>query len=98
MLISLAGDENAAAALLADLGEAELALDYWFDVVNVPRGELVWPDRGIALLVLGPERLPTALRTLGLWLGRMRRSFNSVKTEIVLSGTLATALETNTGA
>ena len=36
----------------------------------------------VALLVLGPERLPEALRTLGLWLGRLRRSFNSVKTEI----------------
>jgi sec-independent protein translocase protein TatB len=36
----------------------------------------------IALLVLGPERLPEALRTLGLWLGRMRRSFNAVRTEI----------------
>ena len=36
----------------------------------------------VALLVLGPERLPAALRTLGLWLGRLRRSFASVKTEI----------------
>jgi len=36
----------------------------------------------VALLVLGPERLPQALRTLGLWLGRMRRSFTAVKTEI----------------
>ena len=36
----------------------------------------------IALLVLGPERLPEALRTMGLWLGRLRRSFNTVKTEI----------------
>jgi len=36
----------------------------------------------VALLVLGPERLPEALRTMGLWLGRMRRSFNAVKTEI----------------
>jgi sec-independent protein translocase protein TatB len=36
----------------------------------------------VALLVLGPERLPQALRTLGLWLGRMRRSFNAVKTEV----------------
>jgi sec-independent protein translocase protein TatB len=36
----------------------------------------------VALLVLGPERMPQALRTLGLWLGRMRRSFNSVKNEI----------------
>ncbi len=36
----------------------------------------------IALLVLGPERLPEALRTMGLWLGRLRRSFTAVKTEI----------------
>lgn len=36
----------------------------------------------VALLVLGPERLPVALRTLGLWFGRMRRSFSAVKVEI----------------
>ena len=36
----------------------------------------------VALLVIGPERLPETLRTLGLWLGRLRRSFNSVKNEI----------------
>ena len=36
----------------------------------------------VGLLVIGPERLPEALRTLGLWLGRMRRSFHSVKAEI----------------
>lgn len=36
----------------------------------------------VALLVIGPERLPEALRTLGLWLGRMRRSFTAVKAEI----------------
>jgi sec-independent protein translocase protein TatB len=36
----------------------------------------------VALVVLGPERLPGALRTLGLWLGRLRRSFDSVKQEI----------------
>lgn len=36
----------------------------------------------VALLVLGPERLPETLRTLGLWLGRLRRSFTSVKTEL----------------
>ena len=35
----------------------------------------------VALLVLGPERLPSALRTLGLWLGRIRRGFNAVKSE-----------------
>jgi len=36
----------------------------------------------IALLVLGPERLPEALRTMGLWFGRLRRSFTTVKAEI----------------
>jgi len=36
----------------------------------------------VALLVIGPERMPEALRTLGLWLGRLRRSFTSVKNEI----------------
>ncbi len=36
----------------------------------------------VGLLVIGPERLPETLRTLGLWLGRMRRSFTAVKAEI----------------
>ncbi len=36
----------------------------------------------IALLVLGPERLPGAVRTTGLWIGRFRRSFYKVKSEI----------------
>ncbi len=36
----------------------------------------------VGLLVIGPERLPETLRTLGLWLGRMRRSFAKVKSEI----------------
>ena len=36
----------------------------------------------VGLLVIGPERLPETLRTLGLWLGRMRRSFAKVKNEI----------------
>ena len=36
----------------------------------------------VALLVIGPERMPEALRTLGLWLGRLRRSLTSVKNEI----------------
>ena len=36
----------------------------------------------VGLLVIGPERLPETLRTLGLWMGRLRRSFMSVKTEI----------------
>lgn len=36
----------------------------------------------VALVVLGPERLPGAARTAGLWIGRLKRSFNSIKTEI----------------
>jgi len=36
----------------------------------------------VALLVLGPERLPQAVRTAALWIGRARRSFNKVRTEI----------------
>jgi sec-independent protein translocase protein TatB len=36
----------------------------------------------VALLVLGPERLPGAIRTSGLWIGRFRRSFYKVKAEI----------------
>ena len=36
----------------------------------------------IALLVLGPERLPCAVKTAGLWIGRFRRSFYKVKAEI----------------
>lgn len=36
----------------------------------------------LGLLVLGPERLPTAVRTISLWLGRLRRSFTSIRQEI----------------
>jgi sec-independent protein translocase protein TatB len=36
----------------------------------------------VALLVLGPQRLPMAARTCGLWLGRMRRTVNSIQNEI----------------
>ena len=36
----------------------------------------------VALLVLGPERLPGAVRTIGLWVGRLRRSFNNIRREI----------------
>lgn len=36
----------------------------------------------VALLVLGPERLPAAARTCGLWLGRVRRSLSSIQSEI----------------
>lgn len=36
----------------------------------------------IALVVLGPEKLPGAIRTVSLWIGRLRRSFNTIKTDI----------------
>lgn len=36
----------------------------------------------VALLVIGPERLPATIRTVSLWLGRFRRSFYKVKAEI----------------
>lgn len=36
----------------------------------------------VALLVIGPERLPAAIRTASLWMGRFRRSFYKVKAEI----------------
>jgi sec-independent protein translocase protein TatB len=36
----------------------------------------------VALLVLGPERLPGAARTAGLWVGRLKRSFNAIKQEV----------------
>ena len=36
----------------------------------------------VMLLVIGPEQLPTAARTLGLWFGRIKRSFNTVRKDI----------------
>lgn len=36
----------------------------------------------VALLVVGPERLPRLARTAGLWLGRARRTLATVKAEI----------------
>ena len=36
----------------------------------------------VALVILGPERLPVVLRMLGLWMGRLRRMYNNVKLEI----------------
>ena len=36
----------------------------------------------IALLVIGPERLPAPIKTAGLWMGRFSRSFYKVKAEI----------------
>ena len=36
----------------------------------------------VTLLVIGPERLPEVLRTLGLWFGRLSRSFTAIKVEV----------------
>jgi|SRR5699024_2090368 sec-independent protein translocase protein TatB len=36
----------------------------------------------VALLVLGPDRLPGAARVAGLWLGRIKRGFNSIKEDV----------------
>lgn len=35
----------------------------------------------IGLIVVGPERLPTLVRTVGLWVGRARAMVTSVRTE-----------------
>lgn len=36
----------------------------------------------VALVVLGPEKLPTAVRTIGMWVGRIRRTVGSIQSEI----------------
>ena len=36
----------------------------------------------VALLVIGPERLPSAVKTASLWVGRFRRSFHKIKAEV----------------
>ena len=36
----------------------------------------------VGLLVLGPERLPGAIRTASMWLGRLRRGFNTIRADI----------------
>jgi sec-independent protein translocase protein TatB len=36
----------------------------------------------VGLLVIGPERLPGAIRTGSLWLGRLKRGFNDIKREV----------------
>ena len=36
----------------------------------------------VGLLVIGPERLPGAIRTGSAWLNRFRRGFNDIKREI----------------
>ncbi len=36
----------------------------------------------VALIVIGPERLPSTIKTVSLWVGRFRRSFYKVKNDI----------------
>lgn len=36
----------------------------------------------LALLVLGPERLPKAARTAGMWIGRIKQSVGTIQQEI----------------
>ena len=36
----------------------------------------------VALLVIGPERLPAVARTIGLWLGRIRRFVARTKADL----------------
>ena len=36
----------------------------------------------VALIVIGPEKLPSTIRTASLWIGRFRRSFYQVKADI----------------
>ncbi len=36
----------------------------------------------VALLVIGPDKLPETIRTVSLWIGRFKRSFASIKQEI----------------
>lgn len=36
----------------------------------------------VGLVVLGPEKLPGTIRTVSLWVGRLRRNFNNIKSEI----------------
>ena len=36
----------------------------------------------IGLLILGPERMPVAVRTVGLWVGKIKRTVGGVQKEI----------------
>jgi sec-independent protein translocase protein TatB len=36
----------------------------------------------VGLLVIGPERLPGAIRTTSAWVSRIRRGFDEVKAEV----------------
>lgn len=36
----------------------------------------------VGLLVIGPERLPSTIRTVSAWLQQIRRGFNQIRTEV----------------
>lgn len=36
----------------------------------------------VGLLVIGPDQLPGTIRTIALWIGRIKRSFNEIKQDI----------------
>ena len=36
----------------------------------------------VTLLVIGPEQLPSTMRTIALWIGRLRRSFSDIRRDI----------------
>lgn len=36
----------------------------------------------VSLLVIGPERLPETVRSISLWIGRLKRNLYDIKTEI----------------
>jgi len=36
----------------------------------------------VTLLVIGPEQLPSTMRAIALWIGRMRRSFSEIRRDI----------------
>jgi sec-independent protein translocase protein TatB len=36
----------------------------------------------VALLVFGPDKLPSVIRTSGLWIGRLKRSYQQIRADI----------------
>ena len=36
----------------------------------------------VALLVIGPDKLPETIRSISLWIGRIQRSFTDIRREI----------------
>ena len=36
----------------------------------------------VSLVVIGPEQLPSTLRSIALWFGRFKRSFNDLRAEV----------------